>query len=101
MRLNGLVRAGPDPGPNDVRIAALLETGEKLLEGVGLQMRLVGRRTRVSALRCKQRLDRVDQTLSTGASHLRNVVFAERGTNDIVVPSLMWWKFTRWRSPAT
>jgi hypothetical protein len=83
MRLNGLVRAGPDPGPNDVRIAALLEAGEKLLKGVGFHTRHVGRRTRISALRCKQRLDRIDQTISTGASHLRNVVLAERGTNDI------------------
>jgi len=54
MRLYGLILTAPNPGPNNVSIAALFEASHELLESLRLNVRLIGGQSRIAASWCKQ-----------------------------------------------
>src|SRR5262249_61286514 len=78
MRLYGLILTDPDPGSNNVSIAALFEASNELLESRRLNVRLIGGESRVAASWCKQRSKGIFQARRSGSAHLGHSAIANR-----------------------
>ena len=84
LRLNGLVLTRPGPGAHDVGVAALFEASKKLLESIGLNLRLVGGYPRIAASWCKQRSQGIFQAQCSGSANLGHIAMTKCCINDIV-----------------
>jgi hypothetical protein len=74
LRLNGFISTVANPGTDDLTVARVFQAGDKFLEGVGFDMRVVWSQARAHRLRSKKRSKSVGYGRRTCRPNLGNIV---------------------------
>jgi len=83
-RLDGLISTGADPRSDDISVAAVLQTSEQFLQGIGLDVGVFSRQASLAGFRREERTKGIGNRGGATGSDLRNVVVAQRGVDRVV-----------------
>jgi len=83
-RLDGLISTGADPRSDDISVAAVLQTSEQFLQGIGLDVGVFSRQASLAGFRREERTKGIGNRRGATGSDLRNVVVAQRGVDRVV-----------------
>jgi hypothetical protein len=84
LRLNGFISTVANPGTDDLTVARVFQAGDKFLEGVGFDMRVVWSQARAHRLRSKKRSKSVSYRRGTCHPNLGNLALTQCGIDCFV-----------------